>query len=253
MLKLQLHFHTNKDKLDTFINYSPYEAIDVAYYKWFDVISFTHHRTIEFDYDWVDYAKKKNILLIKWVEYEIFWKHILIYNPDDELYNVKTFDQLREYKFYWKNNIKIVAPHPFYPGKFCLGKYLLEHHDIFDGVEYSMYYTKKWWYKYNEKAKEFAIKYNKVIIGNWDVHNLIYIENTYSLIDLSIHLDLPYDIIVELFLEGLFNRKNKIIIETNPLSIYKLINYNLFFIKWRAKRYYNKFLDKIKNKKYARL
>ncbi len=236
MIKIQLHFHTNKDPLDTFIDYDPYKAIDQACEYGYNVISFTHHRKFIFDISWVLYAWKRKVLIVPGVEYEIFWKHVLVYNPTEDIHKVKTFEQLREYKASYPF-VKVVAPHPFYPGKFCLRNYLLKYKDIFDGVEYSSYYARFFWKKYNEKAIKFAVKYWKKIIWTSDVHNLRNIDDTFSLVSYRINFKNDYNKEVENFLKKLFDKKTQIYIHTQPYSIYKLFSYNMFFLKWWIKRY----------------
>ncbi|MFZ5341351.1 MAG: hypothetical protein ACOZBL_02045 [Patescibacteria group bacterium] len=65
----------------------------------------------------------------------------MIYNADEELYKVKTFEDLIFYKSHRKR-LFIIAPHPFYPFAFCLKKRNMHKYvDLFDAIEYSALYT----------------------------------------------------------------------------------------------------------------
>lgn len=233
-IKAQLHFHTCMDPKDIFINYSPYQAIDKAVEYWYKFISFTHHQKFIFDKDWLKYWYSKWIILIPWIEYEIFKKHILIYNADESIHNVKTFEDLYEYKKR-KKNIFIIAPHPFYPFKQCIWSYLDKYHYIIDWIEQSPLYLKKAWLKSNYLAKTFAEKYNKPFIGTSDVHNLKNINDTFSYINIDFDIN---KIIIDnnqYYINNFFTniRNHKLYNVSKPFTFIKFIRHNLFFIKWR--------------------
>ena len=68
-------------------------------------------------------------------------KEVLIYNiTQKESKKLKTFDDLRKLK--QKKNILIIAPHPYFIIRSCLGKQLDKNIDLFDAIEYSHYYLK---------------------------------------------------------------------------------------------------------------
>lgn len=238
LAKAQLHFHTNLDPKDTFLKYSPYQAIDKAAKFWYKFISFTHHQKFIFDTKWQEYAFEKWIILIPWVEFEINKKHILILNSKGDVHNIKTYDQLFEYK---KNNpeVFIIAPHPFYPAKYCLRKDLFKYHYIFDAVEFSSLYMRKFWNRRNLLAKKFALHYDKAIVGNADIHDLKFINSTYSLVDVDFdvtNIDIKY---IDDYICNFFDniRKNNVSIVSTPFNLKNLLNHNLFFVKWWTLKY----------------
>lgn len=237
-VKAQLHFHTNCDPKDTFIKYSPYEAIDRAAQYGYNVVSFTHHLKIVFDKERRKYAYSKWIILIPGVEYEINKQHILIFNPDESLYNVKTFEDLYEYKNSRKN-IFIIAPHPFYPVKQCLRRNLFAYHYIFDAVEFSSLYTKKFWNNPNLLAKKYSVIYNKPLVWNSDIHDLKFIDDTYTYVNVDFdpkNLDIAKnDFYVNNFFENI--RANNISLVSTPFTFTKFMKHNLFFVKWRMTKY----------------
>lgn len=242
LIKSQIHFHTNWDPYDSlFINYSPFTAIDKAVEYWYKVLSFTHHNKLIYSNELRRYAFARWIILIPWVEYSILWKHILIYNADEELYKVKSFVQLRDYKEHRKN-LFIVAPHPFYPAKNCLRKYLIQYNDIFDAVEYSILYLKKFGFRPNLMAKSFSIYYNKPLIWTADVHDLKYLNDTYSIVDVDFdpyNLDIKkIDLYIKHFFESI--KTNKISIVSKPLTLKRLASHSYFFVKWFLKRWFSK-------------
>ena len=181
MLKCDFHMHTKEDPSDTWITYSAFDLIDYAAKLKFDVLAFTHHRKFIFDEEWRAYAKKKGILLIPGVEASIEDKDVIVLNSTKEVEKVKTFEELRKFKKKHPE-IFILAPHPFYPRRYCLQKKLFEHMDVFDGIEYCHYYNVAF-NAYNKKAAKIADQYNKPLIGTSDAHQFIQFGNTYTLID----------------------------------------------------------------------
>ena len=112
---------------------------------------------------------------------------------------------LEEYK---KNKrVFVMAPHPHYPYKHCLGGNFLKYIDLFDGTEFCHYYT--WYFNpYNKKAVKEAKKFNKPMIGTSDCHKPYQFNKTYSLVDANKDIDSVLGAI----------RNNKIEIRTKPLS-----------------------------------
>ena len=178
MLKLDLHTHTKEDLSDK-INYTAKEMVDLAIKKKYDAIAITLHNKIFWSKKLYNYSKKKGLLLIPGSEIDIKKKHVLIY-PKRAEFNVnkiKTFEDLRRYK---KQLYLVIAPHPFFRTKQCLGRYLFRHINLFDGIEYSHFYTKH--INLNKKAVKTAKEYNKPLIGTSDCHYKMQLGKTYSLV-----------------------------------------------------------------------
>jgi len=176
MLKCQFHSHAKGDLVDN-IKYSPKELIDKASKKNFDVLAITSHRIVIFSEELREYAEKKSIILLPGIEFEINKKHILGINIDKEIEKITNFNTLTNYKKTHPDCL-IIAPHPFFPGGYSLGKELEKHIELFDAVEISFAYTKS--INFNKKAIKIAEKYNKPLIATADSHFLNDIENGYT-------------------------------------------------------------------------
>ena len=124
---------------------------------------------------------KKRILLIPGIEKTIQGKHVLILNADIRAQNIKTFDDLKTYK-QTKEDILVVAPHPYYPGTTSLGKKLEKNIELFDSIEYSWFHSKKV-NRANTKAVKMAEKHSLPLLGTSDNHLLRYFNRAYSIID----------------------------------------------------------------------
>jgi len=242
-LKAQLHFHTGADPKDGYIKYSPYQAIDEAYQKGFKLLSFTHHRELVFDPAWQEYAKSKGILLIPGVEYEIYHRHIVILNADKDIHKVKTFEDLRAYKK--SHNVFVIAPHPFYAGSGGLGNYLYKYPDLWDAVEFSIFYGNYFFSQPNKKAVDFADKHRLPIVGTGDIHFLRYLEDTYSLIKSDYFVDSmmaedDYQKIIKNIFQNMHEHKVKIV--THPFSFFEIGNYIWSFVSaWSKYKISNAF------------
>jgi len=177
MLKADLHIHTGEDPYDE-IKYTSKELINYAAKLGFDILAITNHHKIHYSKSLSDYAKRKGILLIPGVETHINKGEVLLLNVRKPG-KIEDFQDLEVLK---KENVVVVAPHPFYPLKSCLGKKLLENIKYFDGIEYSHFYLNNLNF-FNKKAVKVAEQYNKTLIGTSDMHRLFQMDHTYSLVD----------------------------------------------------------------------
>ncbi len=177
-LKTNLHFHTGDDPEDP-IPYSLEQAIDTASEKGFSVLGITCHNKFS-GMNHMEYASKKGVLLIPGIEKTIEGSHVVILNANKEAEKIKTFRDLAEYKN--KNpDILILAPHPFFPAKYALGKKLIEHIKLFDAIEKSWFYSKK--IDFNKKAEYVALKNDIPYITTSDTHRLRFLESSYAIIN----------------------------------------------------------------------
>lgn len=210
-LKCQFHSHCSGDAIDN-INYSAKTLIKQAAKLNYTVLSITCHRKLLFSKGLQKYAKKKGILLIPGIEFEIDKKHILGINVDKKIMKVDTFAKLSKYKKSHPDCL-IIAPHPFFPTRHCLKKILIKNIHLFDAIEISWAYTKT--KNYNKKAIEVAKYFNKPIVATSDCHILNYLDAGY------IHLDSkknPKSIIKAI-------RNNKIEIHSKPTSYFKIARF----------------------------
>jgi len=206
MLKSQLHIHAKEDYKDH-IEYSAKKLIDRASSLNFEVLSFTFHDSLFYNEEIKNYAKEKGILLIPGIEKKIEGSHVLILGLEKlpEIRNLKDLEKI-------KDKALIIAPHPFYPRHYSLGKKLVNNIDLFHAIEFSFFYPKHFNLP-NNKAKTMAKKYNKPLIGTSDVHDLRVLDCTYTLVDSKKD--------TTSFIAAV--KKNKVQIVTAPLPLWKII------------------------------
>ena len=214
MLKVQLHIHTSEDKLDGDLGYNAKELIDNAEKLGFDVLAFTFHEDFFYPKDIVEYAKKKGILLIPGIELKVEGKHVLVYGVKENL-KVDKIKDLKNLK-----NVLVVAAHPYFPREHCLHGKLIKNIDVFDAIEYSSFYLGFW--NFNKRAVKAAKKFNKVLIGNGDVHDLRILDKTYSLVDAEKNIESVLNAI----------KKGKVEIKTRPL---KLLFFTFYMLRIHLK------------------
>ncbi len=179
ILKTNLHFHAAEDETKI-ISYGIYQAIDYAKEKGFDVLAYTPHKKFLFKEEYAEYASQKEILLIPGIELKIKRRDIIVLNCDREIENIRSFQELRNYRN--KNpHILIIAPHSFVLSLKSLRSKLLENIDLFDAIEMTVFSNKT--FNFNKKAEEVAEKYIKPFIASSDTHFLNDLERGYALIN----------------------------------------------------------------------
>lgn len=204
MLKCDFHIHSKEDSYDSWILYSAKDLIDRAYDLGFDVISFTFHNIQFKDKAVSEYAKSKGILLLPGVEKTIEGKHILLYNfKDSELDKINKISDIRKYKS--KTNL-VVAPHPFFKLKICMGSELNKYKDVFDGLEISEFYS--WILNLNKKAYVFSKMNNKTLLANSDLHYIERLGNNYTFVNSKKNIN---DLIISI-------KNNHVQLKTSPLK-----------------------------------
>ena len=219
-LKADLHLHTAEDPLDR-VRYTARELISKAADEGYDVISITNHHQMTFNQDLFSHAQKKGILLIPGVELTIRRRHVLVLNPPPHK-KCSDFPSLSKLR---RPETLIIAPHPFYPGRYSLNGYLLEHIGLFDALEYCHFYSKR--INFNLKAVEVARSFHLPLIGNSDSHFISQLGSTYSLVHAEKNLESVFDAI----------RKNKVEIVSRPLKHREMgsIAHRFLRMKIRAK------------------
>lgn len=215
MLKADLHLHTNKGLLDrSNVNYSPKKLIDFMAKRGFDVVSITDHDAITYSEKLRKYARDKNIILLSGIEKTIEGKHILLINiNENDLKKINKFEDLKKIK---RDNLLIIAPHPFFLLGSCLKKGLIKYINSFDAIEYSYFYTNL--LNLNKRAVSIAEKYNKPLIGCSDAHRLWQIGTTYTLIDAKKDKKSIISAI----------KSKKTILKTVPMSIWAFILVSIY-------------------------
>ncbi len=206
MLKTELHTHTAADSHDT-IPYSTNDLIDRAASLGYDVLAITLHDSWFDVRDVARYAQSRGITLISGVERTIEQKHVLLLNFDAAAERVTSFEDMAELRRAQPRGL-VIAPHPYYPARCCLGRHLEQHADLFDAVELNAFYTSQIDH-FNRKAINWAKRVGKPIVANADVHRLKQLGRTFSLVDAARDPDAICAAI----------REGRVEIQTRPLSL----------------------------------
>jgi predicted metal-dependent phosphoesterase TrpH len=180
MLKVELHSHTSADPHD-YIPYSTTQLIDRAGELGYRALAITLHNS-QLDVRGVhEYARDRGITLIPGVEKSIEGKHVLLINFDANAEAINSFEELARLRQSQPAGL-VIAPHPFYPARCCLGRLLEKHVELFDAVEFNAFYTTVL-NQFNQSAVSWARRVGKPIVANADVHRLRQLGTTFTLVD----------------------------------------------------------------------
>jgi predicted metal-dependent phosphoesterase TrpH len=212
MLKAELHSHTSADPHD-YIPHSTTQLIDRAAELGYNALAITLHDT-QFDIRHVrEYARDRRITLISGVEKSIAGKHVLLLNFSAEAEAADTFEKLARLRQSQPQGL-VIAPHPFYPARFCLGRLLETHAELFDAVEFNAFYTAAL-NQFNQNAVSWAHHVGKPVVANADVHRLRQLGRTFTLVDAPPDPDAICEAI----------RAGRVTIQTRPLSSIEAATY----------------------------
>jgi len=182
MIKVDMHMHSGEDPEDG-LRYPATALIDRAVELGYAAIAITCHCRVLEDERVFDYARRKGLLLIRAVEWNIQKRDVLLYNiTQREAEAIRTFDDLRACKRQRGDDLLITAPHPCYPMGHSLGRDFEPNIDLFEAVEYaSMHFS--WLDIFNQRAVRIARKHGKPIVASSDAHNLWMFGRHYTLVD----------------------------------------------------------------------
>lgn len=212
MLKVELHAHTRDDPHDR-IPHSAVELIDRAATLGYGALAITlHDRQLDIG-DLTDYAASRGVVLIPGIERTIQGAHVLLLNFGPESKDVDSFDALSVLRKITPNGL-VIAPHPFYPSRKCVGRLLDRHAELFDAVEFNAFYTSTI-NVFNARALGWAKAHGKTVVANADVHRLWQLGTTYSLVDAAQTADAVCHAI----------RAGSVDIRTAPLSLLRATAY----------------------------
>jgi predicted metal-dependent phosphoesterase TrpH len=204
VLKVDLHIHTADDPIDR-IPYTSTELIDRAAALGFDALAITLHER-QLDTRWLaPYAAERGVVLIPGVERSIEGRHVLLLNFRDNADQVNTFEELACLK--QRQAGLVIAPHPFFPTSSCLRSRMERHASLFDAVEWNAMFTQQ--INFNRAAAAWAVRHDKPIVGNGDVHRLRQLGTTFSRVD----AERDADAICAAILAG------RVSVETRPLAL----------------------------------
>ena len=180
-LKVNLHTHTSEDPLHgSEIKYGAREAIDEAVRLGFGALALTLHDKCGTTPELIEYARAKGVLLIPGIEKTIERRHVLILSPDPSAERVETFADLTKYRASHPESF-IIAPHPYFYGWFSLKEKFDRHHELFDAVEQSWFYTPL--LNRNRRGERASKQYQLPFIATSDIHMLKYLNNSYALVE----------------------------------------------------------------------
>lgn len=178
-LKINLHSHYKDEKIKENIKYNFFQLLNEAKKLNFDALAITPHDKLFIKEEFLNDGQESDILIIPGIEKTIEKSHIVILNPNKDIEQIQSFDELKIYK---KNNpqIFIIAPHPFFYF-YSVGKKLEKNIEIFDAIELSYFYTPK--INFNKKAEKIAKKYNIPFIATSDTHFLKNLNKSYIIVN----------------------------------------------------------------------
>lgn len=178
MLKVELHTHTADDPVDT-IPHSAQDLIDRAAVLGYGALAITlHERQFESQHI-TAYARDRGIVLIRGIERTIDGRHVLLLNFTQAVEDLRTFEDLARLRR--RERGLVVAPHPFFPSPVALRGALERHAELFDAVELNAMVVRG--IDFNRRAEVWAALHGKPVVGNGDVHRLVQLGSTYSLVD----------------------------------------------------------------------
>ena len=212
MLKVELHSHTSADPHD-YIPHSTKELIDRASALGYGALASTLHDRLLDVGEVREYARGKGVTLISGVEKTVQGKHVLLINFDTDAEATDTFDKLATLRQSQPAGL-VIAPHPFYPARSCLGRLLERHADLFDAVELNAFYTAAL-NRFNLAAISWARAAGKPVVANADIHRLRQLGRTFTLVDAAPD---PNDICEAI-------RAGRVQIQTAPLTSIEAVTY----------------------------
>jgi predicted metal-dependent phosphoesterase TrpH len=208
-LKVEFHTHTADDPRDV-IPYSTRELIDRAGALQYDALAITlHDRQLDIE-PLRAYAAARGVVLIPGIERTIHGSHVLLINFADGAQDVQDFDDVVELKRRDSGGL-VIAPHPFYPTTGALGRSMDRYESLFDAVEFSGMYARG--ASFNRAAVRWAEAHRKPVVGNGDVHRLVQLGPTHSLV----HADPDPRSICEAV------RAGRVEVRTRPLGWFQMV------------------------------
>ncbi|MBZ5496934.1 MAG: PHP domain-containing protein [Acidobacteriia bacterium] len=176
-LKAELHAHCSLDPMDYRLSsYSAEELITESARLGYQVLAITCHNLDVWTPDLSEYAAGLGITLIPGMEVTTdAARHILVYNFGTSAENLKTLRQIRAL---CRPDTLVVAPHPYFPSRKCLGGRLEHNIEVFDAIEISGFRAPG--LDFNRRARRLAAAHSKPLVGNGDVHQLWQLGHTFT-------------------------------------------------------------------------
>ncbi len=164
------------------LEHDAFDLIDHAASLNYQVLALTLHGRLYCPQELRDYAIAREILLIPGIEIYLDHHEILLLGVDQkDLARLKTLSDLVAFKKERGNDLLVIAPHPFYVLRQCIGSKLEKYAEAFDAVEFCHFYTS--WCNPNVKATMVARRLGKPMIACSDTHRLKWMKDHYCLLD----------------------------------------------------------------------
>src|SRR2546421_11370267 len=113
-IKVDLHIHTLDDPKDV-LDYSAHQLLERAKQLGFGVLAITLHDAVFDRPEVFADAAAMGILLIPAAEVRLQGADIILLNvSNEEIAQLKTFNDLRRFRAHRGDSILTIAPHPFY-------------------------------------------------------------------------------------------------------------------------------------------
>jgi predicted metal-dependent phosphoesterase TrpH len=169
-IKVDLHIHTLDDPKDA-VDYSAHQLLERARALGFRVLAITLHDTVFDRQEVFADATAMGIFLIPASEVRLCGAHVLVLNvTDEEIAQLKDFDDLRKLRARRGSSVFVIAPHPFYVFGSSIGDRLVQEIDCFDAIELCHFH--KGLFNPNRHAKNVATRFSKPLIATSDAHRL---------------------------------------------------------------------------------
>ena len=181
MIKVDLHMHSGEDPYDG-LRYPATALIDRAVELGYGAIAITLHEKVLEDERVFAYARARDCLLIRAVEWNVQGRDVLLYNVTQrEVEKLRSFEDLRAFRRERGDDLLVIAPHPYYPKSHSLLGHLERNIDLFDAIEYAQIHLR--WLNPNRRAVRVAQKHGKTLVANSDAHNLWMFGRHYTLVN----------------------------------------------------------------------
>jgi predicted metal-dependent phosphoesterase TrpH len=169
-IKIDLHIHTLDDPKDA-VDFSAHQLLERARLFGFRVLAITLHDAVFNRTEVFADAAAMGILLIPAAEVRLLGADVIVLNvTEEEIAQVKNFDDLRRLRERRGNSIFTIAPHPFYVVGGSIGSRLFTEIDCFDAIECCHFHFGP--FNPNRRAKRVATRFGKPMIATSDAHLL---------------------------------------------------------------------------------
>jgi predicted metal-dependent phosphoesterase TrpH len=176
-LKADLHSHCSLDPIDYRIcQHTAEQLLLKAAELKYQVLAITCHDTDIWTEGLSDYAQSLGITLIPGMEVTVEKApQVLVYNFHTGAENLNTLAKIQARS---REDTLVIAPHPFFPGRSCLGRLLEKNLGMFDAIECSGFQI--WGMNFNQRSLKLSAKVQKPVVGNADAHYLWQLGRTFT-------------------------------------------------------------------------